>query len=364
MELKDSKTFLKRLTEGSDEEPNQGAKLQRRLIANKEHNWLLALMLHSCAKLAANVPMTDLEEIVINSFRRNGFSDEELKQQGRLYEEIPEQTRRAILPEELALLNIQARYDIGTFKTDLQKLERKAVAKLRTQERIDMQNTEMQPETVENISNPSDELSTASGKSALKLRYNIKALDFRCLNPQKDWVKPKNYIYWIFGNQKNKGEVELSHVFPGVDKNEAFSFSADEGHIWGENGLPQAFAQEGVVSGIAGCMERDKGDTTKLRKKLRAIFASATTILELSGVAAWIGAIVAAVGQLIDWFVGAWSDDLIAMHNVTFTREVIDEKFGSIPTKKGVIQAFKFAKLFSDAQGEYLLTIGVSRRTV
>jgi hypothetical protein len=111
-------------------------------------------------------------------------------------------------------------------------------------------------------------------------------------------------------------------------------------------------------------MERDKGDTTKLRKKLRAIFASATTILELSGVAAWIGAIVAAVGQLIDWFVGAWSDDLIAMHNVTFTREVIDEKFGSIPTKKGVIQAFKFAKLFSDAQGEYLLTIGVSRRTV
>ncbi|HEY9295098.1 MAG TPA: hypothetical protein VIQ31_01760, partial [Phormidium sp.] len=301
---------------------------------------------------------------VINSFRQNGFSDEELKQEGRLFGEIPEPTRRAIFPEELVKLNTQTRYDIGTFKADLPKIERNAVAKLRTQERIDMQNIEMQPETVENISEPSEALPTASPRSALELRYNIKAVSFSCLKPQKDYLKPKDSIYWIFGNQKNKGEVELSRVFQGVNQNETFSFSADEGLMWGENGLFQAYPNEGVVSGIASCMERDKGNVDKLRKKLRAIFGSATTILALSGVAAWIGAIVAAVGELIGWFVGWLSDDLIAMHSFTFTRKVIDENFGSIPAKKGVTQSFDIPRLFSDADGEYRLKIRVYRRTV
>ncbi|MEW6497799.1 MAG: hypothetical protein AB1589_35655, partial [Cyanobacteriota bacterium] len=129
--MRDSKLFMEGLAKGIGKDQNRGVKLRRYLIANKEHNWLLALMLNSCTKLSANASLTDLEKIVIDAFRNNGFSDDELKEYSRLYQEIPEQTRREIFPEKFVRISTQTQYDLKQLQADLPKIQELAISNLR-----------------------------------------------------------------------------------------------------------------------------------------------------------------------------------------------------------------------------------------
>jgi hypothetical protein len=62
-------TILKSVIEGQ----GRGAKLRSKLVANKEQNWLLALTLNSFAKQVANTPLTDLEQIIVDTFHKEGL---------------------------------------------------------------------------------------------------------------------------------------------------------------------------------------------------------------------------------------------------------------------------------------------------
>jgi hypothetical protein len=126
--MRDSKLFLDGLAKGIARDQSRGVKLRRYLIANKEDNWLLAIMLNSCAKVSANASLTDLEKIVIDAFRNNGLSDEDIKEHGRLYQEISEQTRREIFPEKFLRLNTQTQYDLKQLQADLPKIQERAVS--------------------------------------------------------------------------------------------------------------------------------------------------------------------------------------------------------------------------------------------
>jgi hypothetical protein len=321
-------------------------------------------MLNSCAKVSANASMTDLEKIVIDAFRNNGFSDEEIKEHGRLYQEISEQTRREIFPEKFLRLNTQTQYDIKQLQADLPKIQEIAVSNLSSVESIDLQNIQTETEIVPNFSVSSATPPTAgSSTNASQVKYTIKAFGFRCIRKQKDWGA--NEPYFLFGTTVNgKAVTHKTRVFSNIDGGDAIAFAADEGCIWGENCLPQAFPKEGKLGLAITAMEHDWGNVDKVKNGFAAAFASAAGILAATGVAAWIAAIVAAVGGLIQWLLSIAQDDLIDTQVLSFTREVIDGKLGPIPSKKGVKQSFDATPYFMSSDGgKYKVRIRITRYT-
>jgi hypothetical protein len=365
--MRDSKLFLDGLAKGIAKDQSRGVKLRRYLIANKEHNWLLAIMLNSCAKVSANASMTDLEKIVIDAFRNNGFSDEDIKEQGRLYQEISQETRREIFPEKFLRLNTQTQYDLKQLQADLPKIQEIAVSNLSSVESIDLQNIQTETELVPNFSvSPATPPTAGPTTNPSQVKYTIKAFGFRCIRRQKDSIfYPSNEPYFLFGTTINgKAVTQRSRIFQKIDGGDAIVFAADEGCIWGENCLPQAFPKEGKLGLAITAMEHDLGNVDKVKNGFAAAFASAAGILAATGVAAWIAAVVAAVGGAIQWFLSIAQDDLIDTQIFSFTREVIDGALGPIPNKKGVKQSFDVTRLFASPDGgTYRGRIRITRYT-
>ena len=94
------------------------AKLRRRLELGQARNWLLALTVHAFEKLAARTPLTDLDTGLLNAYRQQGFSDDQLTAQGRLFSRLPRETRRAIFPGTFAELTPTTRYTLSDLRTD------------------------------------------------------------------------------------------------------------------------------------------------------------------------------------------------------------------------------------------------------
>jgi DNA-binding transcriptional MerR regulator len=91
-------------------------------------------MLNSCNKLSAKVSLTDLEKVVIDALRNNGFSDDDIKQYSRLYPDIPELTRREMFPNKFVRISTQTQYDLKQLQADLPKIQELAVSNLRNLE--------------------------------------------------------------------------------------------------------------------------------------------------------------------------------------------------------------------------------------
>ena len=365
--MRDSKLFLDGLAKEVAKDQSRGVKLRRYLIANKEHNWLLAIMLNSCAKVSANAPMTDLEKIVIDAFRNNGLTDDEIKENGRLYQQISEQTRREIFPEKFLRLNTQTQYDLKQLQADLPKIQEIAVSNLSSGESIDLQNIQTESEIIPNFSaSPATPPTAGPTINPSQVKYTIKAVGFECIRRQKDSIfYPSNEPYFLFGTTVNgKASTDKSRVFEGIDGGDKIVFAADEGCIWGENCLPQAFPKEGKLGLVITAMEHDSGNVDKVKKGFAAAFASAAGILAATGVAAWISAIVAAVGGVIHWLLSIAEDDLIDTQIFSFTREVIDGKLGPLPSKKGKVESFNVSRTFKSSDGgTYRGTIKITRYT-
>src|ERR1044071_7817776 len=101
-----------RILESLLQNKGKESRLRRKLSINKERNWLLALMLNSFAKLDEGKPLTNLDKVFVEAFRRNGFKDDELKQQGRLYRKAPAQLQGEIFPGKFANLTSQTQYTL------------------------------------------------------------------------------------------------------------------------------------------------------------------------------------------------------------------------------------------------------------
>ena len=52
-------------------------------------NWLLALTVNAFEKLADGARLTDLDTGLLNAYRENGYNDDEIKAQGRLFKQLP-----------------------------------------------------------------------------------------------------------------------------------------------------------------------------------------------------------------------------------------------------------------------------------
>lgn len=341
------------------------AKVRRKLIANKERNWLLGLTLTSFAKLDANASLTDLERSIVEAFRRHEFTDEDLKQHGRLYQQLPDQTRRDILPGKFAGLTPRTNYSVQDLRQDAPNIV-KSVLSMRNVENSDVQAIHEGRAHLRDFPPVSrDVLKEHGGAMLIALapnrtrpnpRYTMKATSFRCNDRATDSIfGPANEIYWIVGSLGLGTAITTrSRIFGDVDAGEGRTCGATEGCIWGQDCAPQDFP-EGEIGSMIQLWEHDEGNVDKIQAGVAAAFAAAAGILAATGVAAWVAAVVAGVGAVLQWLLGFLNDDHIADQTMVFTRQVVEDQL------RKVEQAFDIVRRFADGDGDFTLSLKTTR---
>ena len=145
-----------------------------------------------------------------------------------------------------------------------------------------------------------------------------------------------------------------SHLFTDVDENDVFAFEPNEGCFWGMDCQPHTFP-EGEIGAIVTLMEHDEGDMTDVANAWFTGVGGLTAVLGASGVAAWVAAVVAALGGFIGVLLEFMNDDHIADQNYTWDRksinEVIDKHGGS----------YDVVSVLTDGDASYRLRTRVHR---
>jgi len=346
----------------------KGAATRRKFTANKESNWLLALTLHSFAKFADNVSLSDLEKSIVASFRGKGFSDDEIKEHGRLGKKITKQLRNEFFAPSFAQLDTGTSYSFNDLKRDADDIVKSILDKPNVTQidvpaihdgKAALKDFSLAPRGVlqETGSAMLVALEADSAPSAAAAaRYTIKATKFRCNDRASDAIfGPSNEPYWIFGSLGQGSAVTTrSKVFGDVDSGEKRTFDPDDGCIWGQNCSAQDLPN-GEVASLVQLWEHDSGNPEKIRKGVEAAFGAAAVILAASGVAAWVSAVVAGVGAVIKWLPRFLDDDHIADQTFVFSKGVVAKNLPRVGNH------FDVTRRFADGDADYTLTIAVTR---
>jgi hypothetical protein len=353
-----------KILEGLVKDQGKEAKFRRKLTANRERNWLLGLTLHSFAKLNDNGSLTDLEKGIVDAFRQNGFSDAELKQQGRLYREMPTQLRNELFPGKFAGMTAQTKYTFSDLKAEAPTIV-KSVLNMPNVTNVNVEAIHtgaahpsefpMVPKNVLQEYGSAMFVALAPNTTPPNPTYTIKATQFHCNDETGTDFLGSDEPFWIFGSLGQGTAVTTrSKVFEDVDTGDTVNFAANEGCIWGQNCAAQDFP-EGEIGSLMQLWEHDNGDPEKIKAGVAAAFAAAAGILAATGVAAWVAAVVAGVGAVVQWLLGFLDDDHIADQTFVFTRQVVVDQL----QKAG--QSFNITRRFTDGDGDYTLTIQVRR---
>jgi hypothetical protein len=277
---------------------------------------------------------------------------------------MPAQTKRDLFPTKFAAFTPQTNYTKADLTADLPTV-RSAILSMPNVTNVDVEAVHAGRASSSDFPMPSKEVMKQHGGAMLVAvtpnvtppnpTYTIKATSFRCNDETgTDWLG-SDEPFWIFGSLALGTTVTTrSRVFGDVDTGETRTFDTAEGQFWGQNGLPQDFP-DGDVGAHIELWEHDNGDPEKIRQGVAAAFAAAAGVLTALGVTAWVGAVVAGVGAVIQWLLGFLDDDHIADQTFVFTRQTVVDQL----RKAG--QFFDVTRRFTDGDGDYTLTIRVSR---
>lgn len=351
----------------------RGAPLRKKFAANADRNWLLALVLHSCAKFSEGAQLTDLEQSIVTAFRKNGITDEEIRQHGNADKRMPQQMRDEFFPKRFAQLDVKQSYSMRDLAKDAPGIV-KSVLAMPTVTRIDVRAVHAGEASLSDFRLPSRALlrehatamtvaldpEEASPRAAAppESRISIKASSFRCIDRQTDSVfGPSNEPYWIFGSLGGGTTVTTrSQIFGDVDGGESRTFTSNDGCVWGQNCTAQPLPDT-EIGALVSLWEHDEGNAENIRKGVAAAFAAAAGVLAATGVAAWVGAVTAGVGAVVVWLLGFLDDDHIADQTFTFNRSVVAKQLPNVGS------SFNVARRFTDGDGDYELTLRVARAT-
>jgi len=252
-----------------------------------------------------------------------------LRSQGRIYQKIPEQVRQEIFPGKFAALTPQKKFTFQDLKQDAPEIV-KAVLSMKNVTNLDIKAIHDGSATLKDFPLVPKNILQEHGSAMLVAiapnvtppnpRYTIKATSFRCNDRQTDSIfGPSNEPYWIFGSLGGGTAVTTrSHIFDDVDSGESRTFSSTEGCIWGQNCAAQDLP-DGEIGSLIQLWEHDEGNVDKIKAGVAAAFAAAAGILAATGVAAWVGAVVAGVGVVVQWLLGFLDDDHIADQTFVFS---------------------------------------------
>jgi len=346
------------------QDKGRGRPVRRKLAANKQRNWLLALTLYSFAKFAENAQLTDLEQSIVTAFRKNGFSDQDIRQQGGIGERIPQQVRDEIFPGKFAQLDTKKTYSFKDMEQDADGIV-KGILAMPNVTKLDVQaihageaalrDFPLADRRVLQETGSAMVVALAPNRTPANPRYTIKATQFQCIDRQTDSVfGPSNEPYWIFGSLGGGTAVTTqSQIFADVDNGETRNFAAIDGCIWGQNCAPQALP-DGEIGSLVQLWEHDEGNTAQIRAGVATAFAAAAGLLAASTVAAWVAALTAGVGAVVQWLLGFCDDDHIADQTIVYTREVVQKQLPNVG------QSFNVTRRFTDGDGDYTLTLKVA----
>ncbi len=341
----------------------KSAKLRRKLVKNKERNWFLALTLNSFAKAEEGTPLTDLESVIVEAFRKGGL-EEDLKEHGRLYKQLPEQARRDFFPGKFAGFNTKTKYTAQELKADLPQIERAILSQPNVVD-IDVQAIHAGNAHERDFPTPSKQVLSEYGSGILRAvapnttppnpSYHIKASSFRC-NDETGWDWwGADEPYWIFGSTAGgSATTSRSQTFSGIDSGDSANFASNDGCLWGTDCAPRDFPG-GEIGVHIQLWEHDYGDPSRIQAGVATAFAAAAGVLVALGVTAWIGAVVAGVGAIIGWLLGFLDEDHIADWTYVFTRQVLEDRLRKVGS------SFTVTPRFTDGDGDYTLTVQVTR---
>lgn len=352
------------ILDGVLQRKGKGAAMRRKMAANRPRNWMLALTLHSFAKFAANGQLTDLERSIVTAYQKNGFTDAEIKQHGKVAERLTDPVRKELFPDRYARMRLgKDSYSMTDLRTDAPDLVKSFRAMPNVVD-VDVEAihagravvSDFRPERNVLSEHASEGLIALEAAAAPPGRYTIKATKFRCNDRAGDSIfGPSNEPFWVFGSTDgDKAKATRSQVFGDVDSGESRNFSGTDGVLWGLNGAAQGLP-EGEVGVLVSLWEHDEGNPEKIQKGVAAAFAGAAGILVATGVAAWVGAVVAAVGGVVHWLLGFLDDDHIADQVFTISGPLIAKQV----TKVGASTELK--RRFADGDADYELTVKITR---
>ncbi|NUU24806.1 MAG: hypothetical protein HOV68_25370 [Streptomycetaceae bacterium] len=339
----------------------RGAVVRRKMTLNKEANWLLALTLHTFAKVADGAKLTDLETTIAKAFRDNGFGDDDMRRHAELERAMPAQMRNEIFPRRFAQLDAKQGYSMKDLERDAAEIVRGVLARPNVTKvdvpaihagQAHLGDFPLAPRATAREHGAAMLVATEPNAGVSDARYTIKATSFRCVNRATDSIfDPSNEPYWLFGSLGSGISVTTrSQIFEGVDSGESRTFPANQGCIWGQNCAPQALP-DGEVGALVSLFEHDEGDVTEVKAGFAAAFAAAAVILTASGVAAWVGAVVAGVGTMLQWLLTLMNDDHIADQTFVFTRDVVAKQVPAVGATQGM------TRRFDDGDGVYDLNL-------
>ncbi|HEY7103345.1 MAG TPA: hypothetical protein VH573_17045 [Mycobacteriales bacterium] len=323
----------------------RAGRLRRKLAANQHRNWLLALALHSFARFAQQARLSDLEAGIIKGFKQHGYDDAELIRQGQFALKLNDAVRAELFEPEYAGLSSATPYTLAQLAADAPQIVKNTLAQPTTTV-IDVEGIHAGRSRLGDFRQPSEQVlrkhassltvaiepqaRAAAAKSAAS-NFTIKATKFHCNHRGTDSVfDPKAEYYFIFSSTAGTTSLTTnSTVFDSVDTGDTRNFSSVDGNMWGLTGHP-APLPVGDIGILVTAMEHDSGDPAAVREGVAASFAAVSGILIATGVAAWVGAVVAGVGGLITWLTTFMEDDLVADVTVDFDGSVLAKQLTSV----------------------------------
>ncbi|MGB8381807.1 MAG: PASTA domain-containing protein [Dermatophilaceae bacterium] len=357
---------MSRILDEVSHERGKQAKLGRKLRANRERNWLLALTLNTFAKAADDLPTNDLDSIILAAFEAEGLGGE-VKEHGRMYAGMSPQLRQELFPGSFGMLPDHADYTLADLASDLPGLD-EAVRSMPNatdidvvgvhEGRVHLADTPRPRRSV--IARHGSELIRAVAEDGRRARdagtdpFRIKATSFHCTDETGiDWLGSDEVYFITASTAAGVSVTSRSRIFEDIDSGDNGTFGVDEGWIWGHNGTPQSLP-EGEIGVLIQAWEHDDGDPDKVKAEVAAAFAVAAAVLTASGVAAWVGAVVAGVGAVVQWLVGFLDDDHIGDTTIVFTRQTILDQAGKVGA------SFDVTQRLHDDDGDYTVTVTVA----
>ncbi|WP_326728855.1 hypothetical protein [Streptomyces phaeochromogenes] len=341
----------------------------RKFTANPDRNWLLAVVLHSCAKFADGAQLTNLEQSVVTAFRKSGLTDDDIKKHGDADKRLPQQMRSGMFTSRFAQLDVKQAYSNADLAQDAPGIVT-SVLRLPTVRQLDVPAIHAGTATLADFRSPTrallrehatsmlvalDPQAPAAAASAANPRVTIKATSFKCIDRQDDGPFSSNEAYWIFGSLGDGRTITTrSQVFGDVDNGESRNFASTDGVIWGQNGAAQALPATDIGT-LVSLWEHDKGDLGDVRKNVAAAFTAASGVLAVTGAAAWVAAVTAGVGAVVVWLLGYMDDDHIADSSWVYNRALLAKQLPNVGSE------FTTKSRFTDGDGDYLLSIRVAR---
>ena len=244
----------------------RSSRIGNKICKSRPRNAMLGVVFHACARFEQGLPLSDLEQTIIDSLSKV-LSDDELREHGRSYKAMSPDNRTAMFPDNIASRSIESSYTKKEFSEDLRT---KIVPELLAQPNVRI----VDPKEIASgaVPNPEEDESYLSamkeyshgitiyhspstdGAERSTMSVKITLDRFKCTDESNE-LSDSDEIFWGTAASSDTGgkKTYRSKVFNDVDDGITFEFPTDPAPILFEGTLDQA-----LVCSIE-CWEEDQG---------------------------------------------------------------------------------------------------------